>query len=43
MEYTLKNGKNVIIRPPTTEDAQAIIHVIATADTETPFLARNPG
>ena len=43
MEYTLKNGKNVIIRKPQVEDAEAIIHVISTADTETPFLARNPG
>lgn len=43
MEYLLKNGKTVIIRPPTAEDAQAIVHIIATADTETPFLARNPG
>ena len=43
MEYQLKNGKRVIIRKPTVEDAQALIHVIAAADTETLFLARNPG
>lgn len=43
MEYTLKNGKTVLIRKPAPEDAEAIIHVIATADTQTPFLARNPG
>ncbi len=43
MEYLLRNGKKVIIRKPTVEDAEAIIHVMTTADTETLFLARNPG
>ena len=43
MEYSLRNGKRVIIRKPTVDDAEAIINVIATADTETLFLARNPG
>jgi len=43
MEYLLKNGKKVIIRKPTVEDAEAIIHVMTVADTETLFLARNPG
>ena len=43
MEYLLKNGKNVIIRKPNIEDAEAIINVITIADTETLFLARNPG
>ena len=43
MEYLLKNGKKVIIRKPTIEDAEAIINVITIADTETLFLARNPG
>ena len=28
MEYLLKNGKTVIIRKPTVEDAEAIINVI---------------
>ena len=43
MEYLLKNGKKVIIRKPKGEDAEAIINVITVADTETLFLARNPG
>lgn len=43
MEYQLKNGKQVNIRRPKPEDAEAIIHVMSTADTETRFLARNPG
>ena len=43
MEYLLKNGKNVLIRKPTVEDAEAIINVMTIADTETLFLARNPG
>ena len=43
MEYLLKNGKNVVIRKPQPEDAEGIIHVMAIADTETLFLARNPG
>lgn len=43
MDYTLKNGKTVTIRKPRMEDAEQIISVIATADTETLFLARNPG
>lgn len=43
MKYLLKNGNNVIIRKPNIEDAEAIIRVITIADTETLFLARNPG
>ena len=43
MEYKLKNGKTVIIRKPTIEDAAAIINIISVADAETKFLARNPG
>lgn len=43
MEYKLKNGKTVLIRKPVEDDAEAIINVITTADTESPFLARNPG
>lgn len=43
MEFTLKNGKSVIIRKPNVEDALAIISIISTADTETKFLARNSG
>ena len=43
MEYSLKNGKTLIIRKPVVEDAQAIINLISAADTETKFLARNLG
>ena len=43
MEYVLRNGKNVIVRKPNEEDAEAIINVMTIADTETLFLARNPG
>lgn len=43
MEYTLKCGKAVIIRKPRVEDAENIISVISTADSQTMFLARNPG
>ena len=43
MLYTLKNGKSVTIRKPTTKDAQDIVSIISTVDTETLLLARNPG
>ena len=43
MEYLLKNGKTVIIRRPTIEDAEEIIQVVTIADTETRFMGRNPG
>ena len=43
MEYILKNGKTVNIRKPVADDAEAIINLISVADTETKFLARNPG
>ena len=43
MEYVLRNGKNVIVRKPNEDDAEALINVMTTADTETLFLARNPG
>jgi len=43
MEYLLQNGKKVLIRKPTVEDAEAIINVMTIDDTETLFLARNPG
>jgi RimJ/RimL family protein N-acetyltransferase len=42
MEYFLKGGKTVVIRKPVIEDAEELISVIATADRETLFLARNP-
>ncbi|MCM1105188.1 MAG: GNAT family N-acetyltransferase [Clostridium sp.] len=43
MRYPLKNQTSVIIRKPTVKDAQDIITIISTADTESLFLARNPG
>lgn len=43
MEYTLHSGKKVNIRKPCAEDAEAVVHVLTVADTETLFLARNPG
>ena len=43
MEYLLRNGKKVIIRKPRIEDAESIVNIITIADTETLFLARNPG
>ena len=35
MEYLLKNGTYVTIRKPTEEDAEQLMNVIVTADTET--------
>lgn len=43
MEYLLRSGKSVVIRKPEVEDAESIINVLSIADTETLFLARNPG
>lgn len=43
MEYILTDGKKIIIREPKCEDAANLIHMIQQADTETLFLARNPG
>ena len=43
MEYLLKNGHKVTIRTPRVEDAEAIIRIMTSADSETRFLARNPG
>lgn len=43
MEYVLKNGKKVVIRKPKVCDAESIINIISVADTESLFLARNPG
>ena len=42
-EYKLKNGQSVIIRGPKIEDAEAMINLIKTADTESKFLAREVG
>lgn len=43
MIYPLKNGKSVNIRALQPTDAEAMIHLLQTADSETAFLARNPG
>ena len=43
MKYHLHNGKKIIIRELKVEDAKGIIELISKADTETLFLARNPG
>ena len=43
MDYMLKNGISVVIRPPCVEDAAALIRLFTLADAQTPFLARNPG
>jgi len=42
-EYLLKNGNSVIIREPLLEDAEAMLNLIVAADTESKFLAREPG
>ena len=41
--YNLRNGNTVKIREPRVEDAEQIIELIKKVDTETLFLARNPG
>ncbi|WP_167954658.1 GNAT family N-acetyltransferase [Anaerosporobacter faecicola] len=43
MEYILKNMKKITVRNPQVEDSEAIIKLMKRADTETLFLARNPG
>lgn len=43
MEYLLRNGQKVTIRKPQEEDAENIVNLMTIADTETLFLARNPG
>ena len=43
MIYQLKNSKSVNVRPLQISDAEAMVHLLQTADSETPFLARNPG
>ena len=43
MDYVLKNGTTVTLRPPCIEDAEALIRLFTIADAETPFLGRNPG
>jgi RimJ/RimL family protein N-acetyltransferase len=41
--YTLKTGKGLIIRASRIGDETALIELMKTLDTETPFLAREPG
>lgn len=43
MEYILKNGQTISIRPPSPEDAEGMVNLFAHADTESLFLIRNPG
>ncbi len=43
MVYQLKNGETVTIRVPTAEDASALVHLMIAQDSQTRFLARNPG
>ena len=43
MKYQMKNGETLTLRPPTVEDAAELIKVMRQMDTESPFLARNPG
>jgi len=43
MEYTLKNGKTVLIRPICPDDAEGMVALLTASDYETPFLSRNPG
>lgn len=42
-ERLLKNGSILTIKIPDEEDAANLIHIIKTADTESRFLAREPG
>ena len=42
-EYVLRDGKNFIVRTPVEEDAQELIDQMQIVDTETKFLAREPG
>ena len=41
-EHILKNGQKLIIRVPEVGDAEGLIDLIRTVDTETKFLAREP-
>lgn len=42
-EYLLKDGQQFIVRAPKVNDAQGLIEQLKTVDTETKFLAREPG
>ncbi len=41
--YRLRNGLDLLIRNPRIEDAESLISLMKQADTETLFLAREPG
>lgn len=43
MDYRLKNGETVTIRPPVRSDAQGMVDLFHAADRESRFLIRNPG
>lgn len=43
MEYRLKNGEVLTVRPPTPADAAELVNLMVTIDGQTRFLARNPG
>lgn len=42
-EYTLKNGQTLVVRNAVAEDAQALVDHMKIVDSETKFLAREPG
>lgn len=42
-EFLLRNGNKVVIRNPVLEDAEPMIYLVKKADTESLFLAREPG
>lgn len=41
-EYLLKDGQQLIMRTPDLEDAEALVDLMKTLDSETKFLAREP-
>lgn len=43
MDYQLKSGETLTVRPPVPEDAAEMVALLTTADTESRFLIRNPG
>ena len=42
MEYILKNGKKLTVRRAAEDNAEGVLNVLCTADSETRFLAREP-
>ncbi len=43
IEYVLKDKQSLTLRSPNVDDAGALIEYMKTVDTESPFLAREPG